>query len=1141
MARGTKRKASSAAEPTTENGAAEQVSTKELSSTTEQPSKKADKKGKQQLFKAPEAAEVLEIAKTRNLYKSNLFRLQLEELLKELSPKAIPRLETILKSLRSVLLEKLKSREIQADFAAEFPELQFHQRGGPSPSPLSFAPPTRVDVVGSFLLNTSLKDSLEVDLSLEMPRELFRSKDYLNFRYHDKRTAYVGEVRRQLSNGLLKGVEELSGLDVEFEALQGDCMRPCVAIRLRRDNVDSSDDQWTVRLLPTYSSELWPERMLSPERNAVRPEKSGAAEDAESATGTPVPTALYNSLVLEDCRMRVHLEMLHKAMSQFPAMRDAVMLLKRWALASGFLAQASAGRRVFTPMNGFTLSLLAAHAGLTSNVAPAQTSSFQLFKLALSMLVSTDWASQKVVFGKEGTATLSAAEAQACSAHFYDADGLVNVFWRLAPLIDEVRWEAQRALKILDAVADPFEDVFGRRVQPELVWDLVVRTPQLGARALCPDLFTGSASGSTSVVASSRLPADSPEAFAWCQRLRSVLLAGLNDRCLRVSIRLVGEPSMRWRSKVPAAGVAVMVGLVLDPTNLDRALDRGPSSQDQVAAEQFRALWGANKSELRRFKDGSILECVVWSKPPPARSVESRKQPAVVTQIVRHLLAQHLPKPLAQDTDVVTGPLGMVANLGDRERRLWATFETFRTHLAQLSSLPLTIKDIHPVDASFSYMDPLPTLAPPAASGSDGGLRRNLHHVVVEFEASGRWPDDPTAAQKVAGALLLQIREELGSDLGIEADATETFLDVRYPEAVFRLQVFHPHELRETANKVTNLRPPAGGSPPSEQAVARLRELWWRPRLRGSLRGHVLQLPAMAGAARLCKRWMASQMLSGYDDFVEHLVAYVFLHPAPFEAPTSPQVAFCRFCWLLENFDWQREPLVLDLDGKLTEEERMSLRESFERQQGAQKATSSLGLWVVTRFDPHAMLLRSPTATLVTWLRRRAQQAMEVFRKRLLGGSTASDWRMVFQLDTSAFDLCLRLLPLPDDPHEVPVEGSAASSNKKKKGADKLAAAQLVSREAAQKLVQSLRKQLSPVCLVLHDEQNQLLGIKWRPSAFMPQAPNVLMGSTPYTVVAHNGGDSKAPLIVPNVLCLISNVAALAQGLALEAQVLGSG
>lgn len=31
------------------------------------------------------------------------------------------------------------------------------------------------------------------------------------------------------------------------------------------------------------------------------------------------------------------------------------------------------------------------------------------------------------------------------------------------------------------------------------------------------------------------------------------------------------------------------------------------------------------------FQDGSILECVVWTKPQNGRSVESRKQPAVAS------------------------------------------------------------------------------------------------------------------------------------------------------------------------------------------------------------------------------------------------------------------------------------------------------------------------------------------------------------------------------------------------------------------------------------------------------------------------------------------------------------------------------
>lgn len=96
--------------------------------------------------------------------------------------------------------------------------------------------------------------------------------------------------------------------------------------------------------------------------------------------------------------------------------------------------------------------------------------------------------------------------------------------------------------------------------------------------------------------------------------------------------------------------------------------------------------------------------------------------------------------------------MGFVENLGEEERLLWTTFETFRGHLCQLSSLPLAIKDVHPAHSGFSYMSTAKRLAP----RNGDALPRPLLDAVLEFESSGRWPEDTEAARKVAGALLLQ-------------------------------------------------------------------------------------------------------------------------------------------------------------------------------------------------------------------------------------------------------------------------------------------------------------------------------------------------------------------------------------------------
>lgn len=55
----------------------------------------------------------------------------------------------------------------------------------------------------------------------------------------------------------------------------------------------------------------------------------------------------------------------------------------------------------------------------------------------------------------------------------------------------------------------------------------------------------------------------------------------------------------------------VVLGLDLDASQATRVVDRGPPADDPVAAPAFRHFWG-EKAELRRFKDGAIVEAVKW-------------------------------------------------------------------------------------------------------------------------------------------------------------------------------------------------------------------------------------------------------------------------------------------------------------------------------------------------------------------------------------------------------------------------------------------------------------------------------------------------------------------------------------------------
>ena len=144
---------------------------------------------------APTSAEIMELHESRSLFKSNLFRCQLEELCKEITPKGehLKSTEPFLRQLKDVLTA-LPSEEL-TNFEATFPELSFLAHDSED---FTFSAPERVDLVGSFLLKTQAKPRVNIDLALTIPSGTLQSKDYLNGRYLDKRAAFVGQMYNAL-------------------------------------------------------------------------------------------------------------------------------------------------------------------------------------------------------------------------------------------------------------------------------------------------------------------------------------------------------------------------------------------------------------------------------------------------------------------------------------------------------------------------------------------------------------------------------------------------------------------------------------------------------------------------------------------------------------------------------------------------------------------------------------------------------------------------------------------------------------------------------------------------------------------------------------------------------------------------------
>ena len=93
--------------------------------------------------------------------------------------------------------------------------------------------------------------------------------------------------------------------------------------------------------------------------------------------------------------------------------------------------------------------------------------------------------------------------------------------------------------------------------------------------------------------------------------------------------------------------------------------------------------------------------------------------------------------------------------------------------------------------------------------------------------------------------------------------------------------------------------------------------------------------------ARLAKRWLHSKMLSDVFpcETVELMVASLFLEPScrPHQPPVSAISGFIRFLDLLSSFSWEFEPLIVNLDGKITDPDVMQIEKQFESLQALNK------------------------------------------------------------------------------------------------------------------------------------------------------------------------------------------------------------
>jgi U3 small nucleolar RNA-associated protein 22 len=741
-----------------------------------------------------------------------------------------------------------------------------------------------------------------------------------------------------------------------------------------------------INIIPVAPQSLFPESKLRPTKNAVRPKESVATE-----TALP-PTPFYNASLKSDGNFEAYLKLLHSASKQSAGFVDACLLSRIWLRQRGFGSDVSEGGFGHFEWASITALLLKGGGPKGHSVLSPGYSSYQTFKAIVQFLSTTDLTSKPLIYeSPDFPATKSNVPM------FYDGPRGQNILYKMTPWSYALlRDEAQASLDMLnDAAFDQFESTFILRPsQPLQRYDCILRVP-----------IPANVSESPSCDHVSHVA-------RFSQRLFDVLREGLSDRVKLIDVK--SSKSFSWSTKSSSPTVteqSLLVSVIFDPANIDRLVDHGPAAEEKKAAK-FQKFWG-EKAELRRFKDGSILESLVW---------KLGSTYSIFQDIVSYLVKRHFDEEVSQGLTFIGESFETALPFSAASSKLFEAlkqaFNTFEKNVRNLEGLPLQLRQLSAISPQLRYssIDP-PTFSPqrPLKTPAD---------VLIQFEGSGRWPDDIVAIRRTKIAFLLKIGgllqdadNSITTRVGLENEDQKlqncSFLDVIYESgAVFRLRIHNDREqtLLERLIKDKSTNPRTREDAVTASSVYK-RTFVQLPLLNQSISTHCTRFPLLSPTIRLVKLWFDRHMLSGHvsEELIELIVAGIFLQPYPWRAPSSVMTGFLRTLMFISRWDWRLVPLIVDFTGTMTSQVVSSINTRLEAWRKIDPGMNRTVLFAASNHDMTgvAFMDKGPSKVIAARMTALAVSAYKLVKDK----GIELDQRPLFATSTADYDFVVHISP----------------------------------------------------------------------------------------------------------------------------------
>lgn len=900
------------------------------------------------------------------------------------------------------------------------------------PKKFKFLAPDRVDVVGGFRTFTAMKRTNYVDLAICMPTKCLKDKDIKNQRYHQKRALYLSYLAQELNSSACESLIQ----KLEFKYHQGDFLKPVLVITPKDLKLREST---SFQLFVYPPSDVMKLSLLKPDRGNIAPKwffkdhprdqqiETEALQDFLNGDSDAGATPFYNSSILSDLEMVPNSDILFEQIGTQISITEALILVKIWLY-----------QRELHNHFSFIMSMFVAYLQ-TQQVVHQNMSPYQIFKLIISSVASSDWSNEGLCYYEDSTEKISLFK-EFFPIIFLSPSGNLNLCYNItSDLYARLKHEAQISQVVLNSnQPDTFDLLLLKKLDFINKFDVVVHLPKC-TKKLHMDLDRLKRFMDHGVL--------TPHVYS--ENIIASLQRALTDRTILIQQsphHLLSDKRWNLRS-IPYDPTnedgSFTFGLLLDPEKSIRITDVGPDAQSPDA-EGFRKFWEP-KSQLR-LQNGIISETVVWH----VNNFSQRR--AIIRYILTHALKRlnisnivvhytmlesfinlqnvsfhwkdgsHQEKPPTngdaqkrkrENNDKIA--IGIGEDMFQRVLNAYNEFNKIVRGVENMKHDITTIQPISPHLRGSAVFPPLPvslqqrnsclkkqrgvTLFPENFNQAGKILHIEPVEIMLTLDSTGKWPSDPEALEAAKLEYLIQLSEAL-KEKEYTVKFAQDYLDVLHGQFVFRLRVKCPKQLTVAfPNKLDGQR--------------RRLDLDILPRVHSALDQLYRERPAFGLTCRLVKRWVACHLMTDHisDMALDLIVAHLFLHPQPYNEPASSSCGFKRFLKLMAQFEWDHAPLIVNFDEQLKLDEISKLQESLINERSKFPA-----MVISTPYDNKNCISpwtrQNPTGDQLRLLRRICSKALKYYISEILLKYEVTDQcKALFRPNFKLFKLLIKLHP----------------------------------------------------------------------------------------------------------------------------------